>query len=58
MDDKKNIIVGAGLVGSLLGLTLLRKGNRITIYEARSDMRMSTKASGRDKNEIENYTCS
>ena len=50
MDDKKNIIVGAGLVGSLLGLTLLRKGNRITIYEARSDMRMSTKASGRSIN--------
>lgn len=43
-------IVGAGLVGSLLALSLARRGHRVTVYERRSDPRKVGDASGRSIN--------
>lgn len=51
MSRSKNIIiVGAGLVGSLLGIYLAKRGHRIKIYERRADMRKETIAAGRSIN--------
>jgi kynurenine 3-monooxygenase len=48
---KKNIvIIGAGLVGSLLSIYLLRRGHRVRIYERRGDMRKETMSAGRSIN--------
>jgi kynurenine 3-monooxygenase len=48
---KKNItIVGAGLVGSLLGIYLARRGYKISIYERRPDMRKEKISAGRSIN--------
>lgn len=48
---KKNItIIGAGLVGSLLGIYLARRGYKITIYERRPDMRKEKISAGRSIN--------
>jgi kynurenine 3-monooxygenase len=44
------IIVGAGLCGSLLALRLAQKGNRITVYEKRPDMRKTNISAGRSIN--------
>ncbi|RYF34307.1 MAG: hypothetical protein EOO38_29590 [Cytophagaceae bacterium] len=47
----KNIsIIGAGLVGSLLGIYLSRRGYNVSIYERRADMRKSAMSAGRSIN--------
>jgi len=43
-------IVGAGLVGSLLGLMLAQRGYKVTIYDRRSDPRNSNALEGRSIN--------
>ncbi|MBC8151210.1 MAG: FAD-dependent monooxygenase, partial [Bacteroidetes bacterium] len=43
-------IVGAGLVGSLLGLMLAQRGYKVTIYDRRSDPRNSKVLEGRSIN--------
>jgi len=48
MDDV--VIVGAGPVGSLLALTLARKGHHVDVYERRPDMRQVDIAAGRSIN--------
>ena len=48
--DKKIIIVGAGLVGSLLGVMLGKRGYQIDLYEKRSDERKVDADSGRSIN--------
>jgi kynurenine 3-monooxygenase len=51
MGSQKNIIiVGAGLVGSLLGIYLVRRGHRVSIYERRPDMRKEKIVAGRSIN--------
>jgi kynurenine 3-monooxygenase len=51
MNAKKNIvIVGAGLVGSLLGIYLARRGHSVRIYERRGDMRKEKMVAGRSIN--------
>lgn len=48
---QKNIsIIGAGLVGSLLSIYLAKRGNKITIYERRADMRKASAVVGRSIN--------
>ena len=48
---KKEItIIGAGLVGSLLAIYLLKKGYRVNIYERRGDMRKEVLSAGRSIN--------
>ena len=48
---KKNItIIGAGLVGSLLSIYLLKRGYKVKIYERRGDMRRATVEAGRSIN--------
>ncbi|HYC39015.1 MAG TPA: NAD(P)/FAD-dependent oxidoreductase [Chitinophagaceae bacterium] len=48
---KKNIvIIGAGLVGSLLGIYLARRGHRVSLYERRADMRKGRAEEGRSIN--------
>ena len=48
---KKNIlIVGAGLVGSLLSIYLARRGHTVRIYERRGDMRREKMSAGRSIN--------
>lgn len=43
-------IVGAGLVGSLLGIFLQQQGKQVHIYEKRSDMRVGETGGGRSIN--------
>lgn len=43
-------IVGAGLVGSLLALYLAKKGNKVTVFERRPDMRKADIGGGRSIN--------
>ncbi len=43
-------IVGAGLVGSLWGLLLQKKGYKVSIYEKRSDPRLQKMGAGRSIN--------
>lgn len=51
MKEKKNIvIVGAGLVGSLLSIYLLKRGYNVRLYERRPDMRKETISAGRSIN--------
>ena len=51
MSSKTNIlIIGAGLVGSLLGIYLVRRGYRVSIYERRPDMRKEKIVAGRSIN--------
>ncbi len=47
---KEVTIIGAGLVGSLLAVYLLKKGYKVTIYERRGDMRAATLVAGRSIN--------
>src|SRR5688572_15964243 len=49
-DTKQTTIIGAGLVGSLLSLYLAKKGNKVSIYERRPDMRKATIGGGRSIN--------
>ncbi|MEQ8561186.1 MAG: NAD(P)/FAD-dependent oxidoreductase [Cytophagales bacterium] len=50
MPEKNIVIVGAGLVGSLLSLLLSKKGYNIDVYEKRPDMRKSGAKGGRSIN--------
>ena len=43
-------ILGAGLVGSLLGIILRKRGYKVTIYERRPDMRHASISAGRSIN--------
>lgn len=48
---KKNVIIsGAGLVGSLLAIYLVRRGYRVRIFERRGDMRKERMRAGRSIN--------
>lgn len=48
--QKKIAIAGAGLVGSLLAIFLVRKGHKVTVYERRPDMRREKAEAGRSIN--------
>ena len=48
--QKNIIIVGAGLVGSLLSIYLSRRGHKVRIYERRGDMRKERMSAGRSIN--------
>lgn len=48
--QKKAIVVGAGLVGSLWAVFLARRGYQVEIYERRSDMRTAGYTGGRSIN--------
>jgi len=50
MKEKKAIVVGAGLVGSLWTILLARKGYQVTVYERRPDMRKAGFVGGRSIN--------
>lgn len=51
MSTNKNVIVlGAGLVGSLLSIILSKRGYNVTVYERRSDMRKESLSAGRSIN--------
>ena len=50
MQKKETIIIGAGLVGSLLSIYLARRGYQVKIYERRADMRKEKLATGRSIN--------
>ncbi len=50
MSKKDITIIGAGLVGSLLSIYLAKRGNKVSIYERRSDMRKETMIAGRSIN--------
>lgn len=47
---RKVTILGAGLVGSILGILLQKKGFQVTIFERRSDMRKDIAGGGRSIN--------
>lgn len=47
---KDVVIIGAGLVGSLLSIYLARKGYKVSIYERRGDMRREKVEAGRSIN--------
>ncbi len=44
------VIIGAGLVGSLLGIYLAKRGHSVSIYERRGDMRREAMVAGRSIN--------
>ncbi len=48
--QKKVSIVGAGLVGSLLSIYLVRRGYEVDVYESRADMRKDKVSAGRSIN--------
>jgi kynurenine 3-monooxygenase len=50
MEKKDTIIIGAGLVGSLLSIYLSKRGYNVKIYERRSDMRKEKLIAGRSIN--------
>jgi kynurenine 3-monooxygenase len=50
MKEKKAIIVGAGLVGSLWAILLAKRGYQIDVYERRPDMRRKGYSGGRSIN--------
>lgn len=50
MKQKDIIVVGAGLVGSLLALLLARRGHRVRVFERRPDMRKVAIPAGRSIN--------
>jgi kynurenine 3-monooxygenase len=50
MEKKNTIIIGAGLVGSLLSIYLSKRGYKVKIYERRSDMRKQEMIAGRSIN--------
>ena len=47
---KDTIIIGAGLVGSLLSIYLSKRGYQVTIFERRADMRKEKMSAGRSIN--------
>lgn len=50
MKKKEVVIVGAGLVGSLLSIYLARRGHGVRLYERRGDMRRAQVEAGRSIN--------
>jgi len=50
MSEKKIVIIGAGLSGSLLAIRLAQKGFEIELHERRSDMRKISMSAGRSIN--------
>ncbi len=50
MKDKKIMIVGAGLCGSLLAIVLAQKGYNVSVFEKRGDMREEEMSAGRSIN--------
>ena len=50
MIKKETIIVGAGLVGSLLSIYLSKRGYKVKIFERRADMRKDKMSAGRSIN--------
>lgn len=50
MQKKEVLIVGAGLVGSLVSVYLAKRGHKVKIYERRPDMRTEKIAAGRSIN--------
>jgi kynurenine 3-monooxygenase len=50
MDKKNTIIIGSGLVGSLLSIYLSKRGYKVKIYERRDDMRKQEMVAGRSIN--------
>ena len=48
--EKKVIIVGAGLVGSLWAVYMAKAGYKVTIYERRSDIRKAEISAGKSIN--------
>lgn len=48
--EKKVIIVGAGLCGTLLAIRLAQRGYPVALYERRGDMRLATVDAGRSIN--------
>lgn len=50
LQDKDIAIIGAGLVGSLLAIYLVKRGYRITVFERRNDPRARTVDEGRSIN--------
>ena len=50
MIRKNIVIVGAGLVGSLLSIYLAKRGHKVRVYERRNDMRKGTSEAGRSIN--------
>lgn len=50
MQKKEVLIVGAGLVGSLLSVYLAKRGHKVKLYERRPDMRKEKVAAGRSIN--------
>ncbi len=50
MSKKETVIIGAGLVGSLLSIYLSRRGYNVKIFERRADMRKQEMAAGRSIN--------
>jgi len=50
MPKQKLVIVGGGLVGSLLAIYLVKNGHEVHLYEARSDLRLQGAGEGRSIN--------
>ncbi|MCH2233413.1 MAG: FAD-dependent monooxygenase [Crocinitomicaceae bacterium] len=50
MTEKKAIIIGAGLVGSLWAVYLSKFGYKVTIYERRTDIRLAEITAGKSIN--------
>ena len=50
MSNKNIIVAGAGLVGSLVASYLAKRGNQVTIYERRPDMRQQSMSAGKSIN--------
>jgi kynurenine 3-monooxygenase len=50
MQQKDTVIIGAGLVGSLLSIYLSKRGYNVKIYERRGDMRKEIIVAGRSIN--------
>lgn len=50
VDDKKAVIVGAGLVGALWSIYLQKAGYSVEIYEKRGDIRDATAGAGKSIN--------
>jgi kynurenine 3-monooxygenase len=50
MQQKDVVIIGAGLVGSLLSIYLAKRGHKVRIYERRGDMRIERTVAGRSIN--------
>jgi kynurenine 3-monooxygenase len=50
VQKKEVLIVGAGLVGSLLSVYMAKRGHKVKLYERRPDMRKETMAAGRSIN--------